>query len=64
MGLVLSPRDLYGGYAVVRFVASVGGGGEGSFEDVAISRGVRPVLSLKSGSLTKGLGTATDPYTV
>ncbi|HIQ93934.1 TPA: hypothetical protein IAB29_02210 [Candidatus Ventrenecus stercoripullorum] len=31
---------------------------------VTTSRGVRPVLNLKSGSLTGGSGTASDPYTV
>ena len=31
---------------------------------VTVARGVRPVLNLKSGSLTQGQGTASDPYLV
>ena len=62
MGLVLSPRDFYGVSAIVRRVYGDGRAHYGGFADSF--RGVRPVLSLKSGSLTQGQGTASDPYLV
>ena len=58
----MSPRLFNDSYANVRGVYSPGnvGGSSGVYS----SDGVRPVLNLKSGSLTKGSGTALDPYTV
>ena len=57
----MSPSYFSGSYARVRVVNSAG---YLSYTHVDYSYGVRPVLNLKSGSLTKGSGTATDPYTV
>ena len=56
----LSPLSFNGSYARVRFV--YGGGSNDSLVD--LSTGVRPVINLKAGSLTKGSGTALDPYQV
>ena len=58
---VLSPYDFSDDIAFVRYVSS---GGNVFDNNVLASFGVRPVLNLKSGSLTKGSGTAEDPYTV
>ena len=57
----LSPFDFYSVSADVRYVYD-----DGSAVNDAVdgSRGVRPVLNLKSGSLKKGSGTANDPYMV
>ncbi|HIR74787.1 TPA: hypothetical protein IAB95_04745 [Candidatus Ventrenecus avicola] len=56
----MSPHYFNGSYARVRFVNSTGGLNGDS--NVNSSNGVRPVLNLKSGSLTKGSGTALDPF--
>ena len=48
-------------YASVRYVNNYG---IVHSDGVNYSRGVRPVLNLKSGSLSSGSGTATDPYLV
>ena len=58
----MSPNYFNGSRAGVRNVGSAGYVFDYDF--VNISYGVRPVLNLKSGSLTKGSGTALDPYTV
>ena len=57
----MSPYFFYGSNTRVRYVSSAGGVNYG---DVSYSRGVRPVLNLKSGSLKSGSGTATDPFLV
>ena len=57
----LSPNNFNGSNANVRGVYD---DGLASSIGVYDSNGVRPVLNLKAGSLTKGLGTATDPYIV
>ena len=58
----MSPRYFSGSSA---FVRGVGSAGNLDFLNlVSTSTGVRPVLNLKSGSLTKGSGTATDPFLV
>ena len=57
----MSPSSFDGSYASVRRVSSYGYV-VSSYVDV--SYGVRPGLNLKSGSLTQGQGTASDPYTV
>ena len=46
------------------FVRVVTVDGLTDFGYVDVSRGVRPVINLKAGSLTKGSGTALDPYQV
>lgn len=38
--------------------------GDLSSNFVTVSIGVRPVINLKSGSLSKGSGTADDPYMI
>ena len=58
----MSPYYFSGSTAIVRIVNS--SGILSYYYNVNNSYGVRPVLSLKSGSLTGGSGTATDPYTV
>ena len=58
----MSPNYFNGSYAYVRIVDRVGDVDGGS--NVNRLGGVRPVLSLKSGSLTQGQGTILDPYTV
>ena len=58
----MSPNHFDIGRASVRLVSINGDASSGAY--VYSSRGVRPVLSLKSGSLTKGSGTAEDPYTL
>ena len=58
----MSPYDFSGSSAVVRYVDSPSTLFSNDF--VFNSRGVRPVLNLKSGSLKSGSGTATDPYLV
>ena len=50
----------FDGYSFVRSMSSDGNMNNLSFENEFY--GVRPVLNLKSGSLTGGSGTATDPY--
>ena len=57
----LSPSRFFVSIAGVRFVSD-----DGDTFDYSVNNsiGVRPVINLKAGSLTKGLGTATDPYTV
>ena len=58
----MSPSNFDGSlYAHVRGVGDFGTVGSNS---VSGSRGVRPVLNLKSGSLKSGSGTALDPFTV
>ena len=57
----LSPGDFSGSYARVRRVNDDGNTND---SDVLNSYGVRPVINLKAGSLTKGSGTALDPYQV
>ena len=57
----LSPSSFGVSYARVRFVYGVG---DTDGYRVDSSRGVRPVLNLKAGSLKMGSGTATDPYTL
>ena len=57
----LSPYYFSGSIAKVR---SVNDDGNTSNDIVNNSYGVRPVLNLKAGSLTKGSGTALDPYQV
>ena len=58
----MSPYDFSDDIA---FVRSVNYDGFADFIDFVVYEiGVRPVLSLKSGSLTKGSGTAEDPYMV
>lgn len=56
----LSPTYFNGSYGNVRLVNSSGDayGGTGVYS----SKGVRPVINLKSGSLKSGLGTASNPY--
>ena len=56
----LSPSNFHGSLAYVRLVY---GGGAGS-SGVYYPSGVRPVINLKAGSLTKGSGTALEPYQV
>ena len=57
----MSPYNFNGSRAYVRTVNSNGY----VFQyNVYYSYGVRPVLNLKSGSLTQGQGTASDPYLV
>ena len=46
------------------YVQSVDDGGTLGAEDVHGGSGVRPVINLKSGSLTTGSGTASNPYEV
>lgn len=58
----ISPNNFHGPNAFVRHVYSTGGVGYGSNVDYSI--GVRPVLNLKSGSLSQGSGTVSDPYLV
>ena len=58
----MSPRNFNGSYAYMLYVLSAGY--LGSELNVDFSFGVRPVLNLKSGSLTQGQGTASDPYLV
>ena len=58
----MSPSGFDGSSAFVRRVYYYGNV-DGSYI-VYLSYGVRPVLSLKSGSLTQGQGTILDPYTV
>ena len=57
----LSPLYFSGSSAGVRFVY---GAGFTNFDFVDNAYGVRPVINLKAGSLTKGSGTALDPYQV
>ena len=57
----LSPSSFDGSYARVRYVF-VSGNTDGGI--VSGSSGVRPVINLKAGSLTKGSGTALEPYQV
>ena len=56
----LSPYYFNYGSAYVRSVSNDAGGGG----NVGNSRGVRPALNLKSGSLKSGQGTASDPFLV
>ena len=56
-----SPRAYLGGRASVRNVANDGYLSNGFVNG---TRGVRPVINLKSGSLTTGSGTASNPYEV
>ena len=56
----MSPYHFGGSYAYVRFVDSAALANE--YGLVSNSKGVRPVLNLKSGSLKSGSGTALDPY--
>ena len=58
----MSPSNFIGSNAGVRFVYSAGYVSSNNI--VYNSYGVRPVLNLKSGSLTQGQGTASDPYLV
>ncbi len=55
----MSPYFFFGSIAYLRYVSS---SGHVSYNNVNGSGGVRPVLNLKSGSLTSGQGTASDPY--
>ena len=57
----MSPNDFNGSNAYVRHVDN---SGYVSGNNVNNSDGVRPVLNLKSGSLTSGQGTVSDPYLV
>ena len=59
----MSPDGFNGSNAYVRGV-STSSGILGSGDNVSLSFGVRPVLNLKSGSLTQGSGTVLDPYLV
>ena len=56
----MSPFYFNGSYASVRRVDSAGSAN--ILARVRSSFGVRPVLNLKSGSLTQGSGTVLDPY--
>ena len=56
-----SPRVYYYGVASVHAVSL---GGDLSSDGVGNAFGVRPVINLKSGSLTTGSGTASNPYEV
>ena len=58
----MSPSDFYGSSADARGVNSDGHVDYSG--SVRGSNGVRPVLNLKSGSLTQGQGTVSDPYLV
>ena len=58
----MSPNYFNGSNAFVRRVYSSGNANGNSY--VNGSDGVRPVLNLKSGSLTQGSGTVLDPYLV
>ena len=58
----MSPDDFNGSYAFVRRVGASGLAFYNCYVDC--SNGVRPVLNLKSGSLTQGSGTVLDPYRV
>ena len=57
----MSPHSFDGSYTYGRYVKATGFVGDMSVSGVI---GVRPVLNLKSGSLTKGSGTASDPFLV
>ena len=57
----MSPDYFNGSYAFVRYVFNYG---SVSNSNVFYSDGVRPVINLKSGSLTQGQGTASEPYLV
>ena len=57
----LSPYSFGGSIARVRIVNAGGYFGSGYVNN---SRGVRPVINLKAGSLKTGSGTALDPYQV
>ena len=56
-----SPDEYYRGYALVHAVDSAGDFGNSNVNDLY---GVRPVINLKSGSLTTGSGTAVNPFVV
>ena len=58
----MSPSYFYGSYAYMRYVDTSGNAGYNI--SMIYSYGVRPVLNLKSGSLTQGSGTVLDPYLV
>ena len=58
----MSPNDFGSSIAYVHDVGS--NSNLSYYYRVDYSYGVRPVLSLKSGSLTKGSGTASDPFLV
>ena len=58
----MSPDNFSGSTAYVRYVLSTGGLGNSVIVDS--SYGVRPVLNLKSGSLTSGDGSALNPFLV
>ena len=58
----MSPYRFNGSYANVRRVNTSGDANFNGY--VNFSFGVRPVLNLKSGSLTQGSGTVLDPYRV
>ena len=60
----MSPSNFNGSYAGMRCVDSTGRVSDDYDVGVDDSLGVRPVLNLKSGSLTSGQGTASDPYLV
>ena len=57
----LSPLDFGDAGALV---CGESAGGRAYLGSLSYSRGVRPVINLKAGSLTKGSGTALDPYQV
>ena len=58
----MSPYNFNGSNASVRYVIT--SGNVNNYNYVNIALGVRPVLNLKSGSLTQGSGTVLDPYRV
>ena len=58
----MSPYNFNGSNASVRYVIT--SGNVNNYNYVNIALGVRPVLNLKSGSLTQGSGTVLDPYLV
>ena len=59
----MSPYYFNGSYAYVRYW-STSGGASGAYNVLYSSSGVRPVLNMKSGSLTQGEGTVDNPYLV
>ena len=62
---LLSPYDWYGSYAYVFYVGGSSGPGDLNNNNVNGTRGVRPVISLKSCiKYSTGNGSASDPYTI
>ena len=56
----MSPGGFYSGYALVRFVNSVGGGN--SLGSVSRLDGVRPTINVVASAFKYGDGTMNNPY--